>query len=228
MEKQNKFRQGKEDIYVEENNFSRSFLGRILNNSPFRNLQPKWIVFLFLGIFLMLVSQLFGNKLSSSKRQAEETMTNANNTAEITSEENLELTTAMSEQLKLEKQVAKELKTILDTIYGVSNSEVVVKFNSTEKKVYEKNYETGSKQTQETDKNNGQRSIDEEQNDRKVVIVNDGTKDVPLVIETEMPKVKGVLVVAEGVDDIRIKANVVDAVARVLDVASHRVAVLAK
>ncbi|EEM04135.1 Sporulation stage III protein AG [Bacillus pseudomycoides] len=62
----------------------------------------------------------------------------------------------------------------------------------------------------------------------KTVIIREGDKETPIVLRTEKPKVRGVLVVAKGVDNIQVKAMVKEAVTRMLDVPSHRVAVLPK
>lgn len=55
-----------------------------------------------------------------------------------------------------------------------------------------------------------------------------GDKEVPLVVETVKPSIKGVLVVAKGAEDIKIKSMIVEAVTRALDVPSHRVSVQPK
>ena len=53
-------------------------------------------------------------------------------------------------------------------------------------------------------------------------------KETPVVLRTEKPKVRGVLVVAKGVDNIQVKAMVKEAVIRLLDVPAHRVSVSPK
>lgn len=60
------------------------------------------------------------------------------------------------------------------------------------------------------------------------MITRNGDQDEPLVISKEKPAVAGVLVVAEGVENVQVKAWVVEAVSRVLDVAPHRVSVMPK
>ncbi len=128
----------------------------------------------------------------------------------------------------LEKSYEIELQNALELMSGVSDVTVVIKLSSSEQKVYEKNYSTADKETKEIDKNNGKRTIEESTSDNKVVIINDGKRDIPLEIETKMPEVKGVLVVAKGMDDIVIKEKVVEAITRLFDVPSHRVAVVAR
>ena len=74
----------------------------------------------------------------------------------------------------------------------------------------------------------GERKVEDFSTDEKVVIIREGDKEVPLVQQTKKPTIRGVLIVAKGADNISIKKEIVEAVTRVLDVPSHRVAVSAK
>ncbi|SIB32256.1 stage III sporulation protein AG [Mycobacteroides abscessus subsp. abscessus] len=62
----------------------------------------------------------------------------------------------------------------------------------------------------------------------QLVIIRDGEKEVPIVVETKKPVIRGVLVVAKGADNIQVKKWIIEAVTRSLDVPSHRVAVMPK
>ncbi len=65
-----------------------------------------------------------------------------------------------------------------------------------------------SQTTGETDKTGGKREVEDESLDEKTVIIREGDKETPVVLRTEKPKVRGVLVVAKGVDNIQVKAMV--------------------
>ncbi|MCG4627797.1 hypothetical protein, partial [Anaerostipes hadrus] len=95
-------------------------------------------------------------------------------------------------------------------------------------KVYEKNATIRNETTTETDKNGGERKIDSISKDDKVVIVQNGDKEVPLVTETRKPEITGVLVVCSGGGDVSIQKSVKEAVASALDIASYRVSVMPK
>ena len=84
-----------------------------------------------------------------------------------------------------------------------------------------------SQTTGETDKTGGKR-VEDESLDEKTVIIREGDKETPVVLRTEKPKVRGVLVVAKGVDNIQVKAMVKEAVIKSLDVPAHRVSVSPK
>jgi len=127
-----------------------------------------------------------------------------------------------------ENQYEKELKSILEQIKGVGSVNVRVNVAASESKVYEKNATIRNETTTETDKNGGERKIDSISKDDKVVIVQNGDKEVPLVTETRKPEITGVLVVCSGGGDVSIQKSVKEAVASALDIASYRVSVMPK
>lgn len=127
-----------------------------------------------------------------------------------------------------EQAYENQLKEALDTIVGVSDVTVVVNVDATEKRVLEKNGKTQNQVTEETDREGGKRKVEDHSTDEQLVIIQDGEKEVPIVVETKKPAIRGVLVVAKGADNIQVKKWIIEAVTRVLDVPSHRVSVLPK
>ncbi|MBA4535775.1 stage III sporulation protein AG [Bacillus aquiflavi] len=127
-----------------------------------------------------------------------------------------------------EKAYENQLKEALEKMIGVEDVTVVVNIDATEKKVLEKNTVTQSQTTDETDQEGGKRKVEDQSKDEQVVIIRNGEKEVPIVLETKKPEIRGVLVVAKGADHIQVKKWIIEAVTRVLDVPSHRVAVMPK
>ena len=127
-----------------------------------------------------------------------------------------------------ERDFENQIKEALETVAGVSDVTVVVNVDATELKIYGKNNVTNKQVTEETDREGGKRTVEDTSKDEQFVIVRDGEKEVPLIQETKKPGIRGVLVVAKGADNITVKKWIIDAVTRVLDVPSHRVAVLPK
>ena len=82
--------------------------------------------------------------------------------------------------------------------------------------------------TDEIDREGGKRTVEDTSKDEQIVIVRNGDKEVPIVQETKKPQVRGVLVVAQGADNISVKKMIVEAVTRVLDIETHKVAVMPK
>ncbi|RIW33643.1 stage III sporulation protein AG [Bacillus salacetis] len=127
-----------------------------------------------------------------------------------------------------EDRYENQLKEALEQIAGVSDPTIVVNVESTERKVYEKNNSMQTQVTKETDREGGNRSIEDQSSDEQLVIIRKGEEEVPIILETKKPKISGVLVVAKGADNIQVKKWIIESVTRALDVPSHRVAVMPK
>lgn len=127
-----------------------------------------------------------------------------------------------------ERAYEAQLKEALDAIIGVEDVTVVVNVDATEKQVLEKNRTNKTQTTDETDREGGKRKVEDESKEEQLVIIRNGEKEVPIVVETKKPAIRGVLVVAKGADNIQVKKWIIEAVTRSLDVPSHRVAVMPK
>ncbi|GHI01020.1 stage III sporulation protein AG [Neobacillus kokaensis] len=127
-----------------------------------------------------------------------------------------------------EEKYEMQLKKALEEMLGVNDVTVVVNIDSTDRKVLEKNTNTKTQTTEEGDREGGQRKVQEVSTDEQLVIIRNGEKEVPIVVETKKPNVRGVLVVAKGAENIEVKKWIKEAVTRVLDVPSYRVSVMPK
>ncbi len=181
-----------------------------------------------LGLLLLLLGNIFSSSETSEDSPMEEEVRitpEESSRSETTTQEDNESTTDVGE---LETSYEKDLIEMLEKIQGVSDVEVMVNLNSTEVKVYEKNLITSQQTNEEEDTNGGTRTVEDSTQETQVVLVRQGDQEVPLLIQTEKPEVRGVFVVANGVDHATVKQWVVESVSRVLDVSSHRVSVMPK
>ncbi|SFA96728.1 MULTISPECIES: stage III sporulation protein AG [unclassified Bacillus (in: firmicutes)] len=183
---------------------------------------------LAIGAAIMLISNLFGNNNVDPNSTTMPVYQN-----EKTSGEDVEVfgQKKSSEHKTIsdyEHSYETQLKDALETILGVDDVTVVVNIDSTEKKILEKNKVSKSQTTDETDREGGQRKVQDTSEDQQIVIIRNGEKEVPIVIETKKPEIRGVLVVARGADNIQVKKWIIESVTRALDVPSHRVAVMPK
>ncbi|MFK2824327.1 stage III sporulation protein AG [Bacillus sp. B190/17] len=122
----------------------------------------------------------------------------------------------------------KELTAALEQIAGVSNVTVVVTIEASERKLYERNTTVKKQETKEQDKKGGERTITDQMQEENLVMVKQDGGEVPVILEMKKPEVRGVLVVAEGAENIQVKKWIIESVTRVLNVPSHRVAVMPK
>ncbi|GAE36337.1 stage III sporulation protein AG [Halalkalibacter akibai] len=127
-----------------------------------------------------------------------------------------------------EMRYENQLKEILEQMVGISDVSVMVNLAETERNVYERNVNEKQQNTDETDREGGTRKVEDLSRDEQIVITRNGDKEVPILVQTEKPTIRGVLVVAKGVENAQVKSWVIEAVSRGLDVPTHRVSVMPK
>lgn len=123
-------------------------------------------------------------------------------------------------QSELEARVAQ----LLSNVQGAGRVEVMIVPKSTEVLVLAEEVTERTSRSQGT----GEESESEASLTRRPVTVkNDGEKrEEPVVLYRRKPEVAGVLVVADGASDPRVRRLLLEAVATVLDVPPHRVGVV--
>ncbi len=183
------------------------------------------IVVGLIGLLLLIVGNIFSSSTTDDNQSISNVASEVDKPAEETFSDKSKSTSNVDD---IESGYEDNLKEMLNNIEGVSDVEVMVNLESTKVKVYEKNLIAGQQSTTETDKSGGTREIEDNTKETQVVLVRQGDKEVPLLIRTKKPEVRGVFVVAKGVDHATVKKWVVDSVSRVLDVPTHRVSVMPK
>ncbi|MFP3387839.1 stage III sporulation protein AG [Brevibacillus sp. SIMBA_040] len=121
-----------------------------------------------------------------------------------------------------------QLRDILGSVVGVGGVDVMVNLESTPELVVEKNRNIRSSTNQEMDKEKATRNQNDQSRDEQLVIIQGGKQDQPVVVKTLKPRVRGVLVVAKGADNIQVKAWITEAVQKVLDVPAYKISILPK
>lgn len=205
-------------------------------NNPFKRLKewlnPKQsdqkltksnylIIFACIGIILLIMSQLFQSEDAGESKQERLPVEEANNeSSRFTSQ-------GISDPLHdLERAYERDLAQMLEKIAGISNVEVMVNLEATSEKVFEKNLIVGTQITVESDQGGGTRNIDDLTEEQQIVTVRQGDQEVPLIVQSKKPVVRGVLVVANGVERMELKQWTTEAVSRVLSVPPHRISIM--
>lgn len=200
--------------------------------SPFKLSRKYVLALLGLGVCWMIASSLFANSAEKTNSMispiSSETSGSPKNNDEAVETLGTGGEKSSGKIDDFENKYEQQLTETLNLMAGVSKVKVEVNVDGSEKKVYQYNSTNRSQQTEEVDKQGGKRNIEDESHDTQVVIINDGEKEIPVIVETEMPDIKGVLVIAKGAENLEIKNMIREAVTRLLDVPSHRVAVLPK
>lgn len=122
------------------------------------------------------------------------------------------------------EDVAKKVSEIISEIDGVGRCEVLITYDGTESFDIAYDEETVTTVTTDSDDNSSRVVENSTTTSSPVIITSDG-KQQPLVIATRPAKIDGVVVVAQGGDDMRVKIDIIDAICALLDVDGSKIKV---
>ncbi|WP_168198275.1 stage III sporulation protein AG [Crassaminicella thermophila] len=119
-----------------------------------------------------------------------------------------------------------KLKQILNQIKGVGEVEVMITYETSTEVVPALNVTKSSQITEEKDSQGGTRTTTQNDSSENVVMTNQN--DNLVVIKEIKPQIRGVVVVAEGAGDIKIKLEIIEAVRTIFQIPAHKVMVYEK
>jgi len=209
---------GGRDVLIEK---IKSFIQNYIQKGTENKKRKYVLVIALIGIVLIIVSNLFSPKenINESMNQETDAPVHEDDIEEVSLETNVN---------EIEASYEKDLQEMLNQIQGASEVEVMVNVDSTNVNVYEKDLIVGTQSTDETDRNGGNRKVEDETKETKLVYVRKGDQEVPVLVQTKKPEVRGVFIIAKGADNATVKKWIVEAVSRVLDVPTYRISVMPK
>jgi stage III sporulation protein AG len=185
-----------------------------------KDIKKEHLILLFLaGIFLVIatVPDLFSKKKETD--QVEESNVNTST-----------INTATTQELEEEEYITiyeNKLKKLLEKMEGVGKVEVMLTLKNSEEQVVLKDMPNTQENLNETDTAGGSRiSSNSQQDEETVMITTKAGETVPYVTKEIVPKVEGVVVLAQGGGNGVIATRIVNAVAVLFDVPVHKVQVL--
>lgn len=118
----------------------------------------------------------------------------------------------------------------LGQIVGAGEVRVRVYLESGPRFEYARKTSSNARTTEERDRTGGLRTITEREDGQEVTVVrNDGAKkEEPVILVRHEPEIRGVLVLATGAADVRVREALAAAVQTALGLPAHRVEVLAR
>jgi len=123
-------------------------------------------------------------------------------------------------------ELENRLTSILSQIEDAGKVSVMITLKTGTEIIPAKDESITDKTTDEKDIEGGTRSINEKSTSDQVVFMNNqGGASKPLVLKEVNPEIKGVIIVAEGAKDPKVKLQLTEAVQTVLDVPAYRVSV---
>lgn len=128
-----------------------------------------------------------------------------------------------------EEYLGQRLENLLQQICGVGRVEVSIRLEGSTTSEYAVNHTTGRKISDESDPAGSTRvTTDVSESGQLVVVRGDRGYEIPVVEREMAPRVTGVLVVAEGARNPRVKAELFRATRVALGVEPHKILVLPK
>lgn len=126
-------------------------------------------------------------------------------------------------------QLTKEqqLENVLKNIKGVGNVSVMITYESSGEVVCASNVQTEKNTVTEKSENGGIKESETIIENKSPVTVGSGDGENPLIIIENEPEIKGVIVVAQGADNLTVKLNLQKAVETVLQVKPSQVDIFA-
>jgi stage III sporulation protein AG len=184
------------------------------SNNKKNNFSNLVIIFL-IGVLLVIAANFFkgSTNLFSTKSDSSIT-TSSTNTVNNQVDPNL---------LNYEAETKNELKTILQKIDGVGNTEVMINYESGEEQVPVLNENKSISETDEKDTAGGTRITKQNNDGSTVVMSSDGNKSQPFIVKTYKPKVSAVFIVAEGADNEVIQLEIKQAVVNYFNLPINKV-----
>ena len=134
--------------------------------------------------------------------------------------EEVEINNIKNEYEEAQKE---ELKSILESMYGVGEVKVMISFKSGESKVLAYNSSKQVVSTEEKDTEGGTRVSNQTDDGSTVVMTNEGGDNEPFIVETYKPKIEGIMILAEGASDSKIKYDIQKAVSSLYGLSAEKV-----
>ncbi len=183
----------------------------------------KAVIIAIIGaICLIAGSVLFEDTLKKNvvKTTSESVNQKKQEPADLTSAEAMGQTKGESKT-----EIEENLRSILSQIKGAGRVDVMITFVSGSESVPAVDVNSSENSTQEKDKEGGSRDIKENSRDRSIVYEESQGVKKPFVVKEILPKVKGVVIVADGGGDAEVRSNLTKAAEALLEVAAHKIQV---
>ncbi len=207
-----------------------------------RNMKKEdYIVLVLIGVLLLIISlptdrekEEMGNigisgeengqeggkttkTAGSMKENVEEAAENAGN---LNNNECYELDSYVE---KLERRVEE----VLSGMEGAGKVQVMITVADAGTEILEKDTEINTTDLEETDDAGGRRKNTENGQREEVIYLRDAQgNEIPYVVQRKLPEVTGVVVLAEGAGNAKVKENIIGAVGVLFNLNEHRIKVI--
>lgn len=171
--------------------------------------RSDWLILVLAGILILIIALPTDTKGKKQAEEAKENISKENNTMEASKDE-----------------IEQKLEDILEKIDGAGEVKVMITYQDSGTQVVEKDKNTSANSLEESDSTGGVRSTKEQQLQESTVYEEADAGNKPFVSKELLPKVEGILIVASGGDNQKVKQNISEAVLALFQVEAHRIKIV--
>lgn len=171
--------------------------------------RSDWLILVLAGILILIIALPTDTKEKKQAEEAKENISKENNTMEASKDE-----------------IERKLEDILEKIDGAGDVKVMITYQDSGTQVVEKDKNTSENSLEESDSTGGVRSTKEQQLQESTVYEEADAGNTPFVSKELLPKVEGILIVASGGDNQKVKQNISEAVLTLFQVEAHRIKIV--
>lgn len=171
--------------------------------------RSDWLILVLAGILILIIALPTDTKEKKQAEKSKENISKENNTMEASKDE-----------------IERKLEDILEKIDGAGDVKVMITYQDSGTQVVEKDKNTSKNSLEESDSTGGVRSTKEQQLQESTVYEEADAGNTPFVSKELLPKVEGILIVASGGDNQKVKQNISEAVLALFQVEAHRIKIV--
>ena len=171
--------------------------------------RSDWLILVLAGILILIIALHTDTKEKKQAEKSKENISKENNTMEASKDE-----------------IERKLEDILEKIDGAGDVKVMITYQDSGTQVVEKDKNTSENSLEESDSTGGVRSTKEQQLQESTVYEEADAGNTPFVSKELLPKVEGILIVASGGDNQKVKQNISEAVLALFQVEAHRIKIV--
>ncbi len=179
--------------------------------------KDQWLIVILMGVLLCVIS------LPVEKSETKSDI--SDNTGAKISELKQPSTDVQSADCVREGE--EKLEKSLLYIEGAGQVKVLITLQESEQRVLARDGTESISETTEEDAAGGSRRVTENRIEKKTIYtVDERGQDVPYVIKTITPSVKGVVVIAQGADQPEVRQNIIEAIQVLFDIDMNKITIV--
>lgn len=179
--------------------------------------KDQWLIVILMGVLLCVIS------LPVEKSEIKSDI--SDNTGAKISELKQPSTDVQSADYVREWE--EKLEKSLLYIEGAGQVKVLITLQESEQRVLARDGTESISETTEEDAAGGNRRVTENRIEKKTIYtVDERGQDVPYVIKTITPSVKGVVVIAQGADQPEVRQNIIEAIQVLFDIDMNKITIV--